>query len=154
MLTEDALSESYRARGAKISAALKGRKRPDLAKGGQAQRGQPKKQCYPGCTCSKHRGATQGRSINWQKGYMVLVGIVHPLTGKGELSGNAFEHRVVLWDKLGCQSLDCVHPCEWCGKSLTWATIKADHIDRDRLNNDPDNLVPSCNGCNIRRGRG
>lgn len=138
----------------KISEAHQGMKYPEEfgAKISAAQRGQPKARCVAGCGCEKHRG-TQGRSINKKKGYVVLTGLIHPLTGKGELSGNAFEHRVVLWDKLGCQFLDCEHSCHWCGKLLTWATIKADHIDGDGLNNDPENLVPSCNSCNICRGK-
>lgn len=35
--------------------------------------------------------------------------------------------------------VDCTH----------YATI--DHLDGDRHNNDPSNLVPSCNGCNVSR---
>lgn len=102
----------------------------------------------------KHCGV-QGRSFNQAKGYWVRTGIVHPLTGKGELSGNAFEHRVVLWDKLECESLDCEHECNWCGKPVTWRHgLKTDHVDEDKTNNDPENLVPSCNGCNVSsRGR-
>ena len=156
MLTEVERQESYRLRGAKISEALTGRKRPGVGVlVGDAQQGRPKIQCEPGCTCGKHTGLQQGRSFNKQKGYWVLTGVVHPLTGQGELSGRVLEHRVVLWDKLGCQSLDCVHPCHWCGRSVTWRdrSLKTDHLDEDKQNNDPDNLEPSCNGCNIWRGR-
>lgn len=147
------LAQSYIDRGPAISAALMGHSvsaetRQAISR---AHTGRPKKRCEPGCTCGKHKG-TQGRSLNKAKGYWVLTGIVHPLTGSGELSGRAFEHRVVLWNTLGCNSLDCAHPCHWCGKTLTWVNLKADHLDGDRLNNDPANLVPSCNGCNIKRG--
>ena len=139
MLTAEQLAESYTLRGPAIAAA---------------NRGRPRRQCPPDCSCGKHSGS-QGRSFNKQKGYWVLTGIVHPLTGQGELSGRAFEHRVVLWNKLGCESLDCVHPCYWCGKPVTWrgGVLKADHVDEDRTNNDPENLEPACNRCNVLRGR-
>lgn len=148
------LAQSYKDRGSAISAALMGHEVSEATREAirQANLGRPKKRCETGCTCGKHRG-TQGRSFNKTKGYWVLTGIIHPLTKKGELSGNAFEHRVVLWNKLECESPDCVHDCHWCGKSLTWHDLKADHVDADKTNNDPENLVPSCNGCNINRGR-
>lgn len=115
-------------------------------------KGASKPRCSEGCSCGKHRG-NQGRSFNKRMGYWVRTGIVHPLTGSGDLSGRVFEHRLVLWEKLGCESLDCQHECHWCGKPLTWTTIKADHVDEDKTNNDPENLVPSCNGCNITRSK-
>lgn len=31
-------------------------------------------------------------------------------------------------------------------------SVNVDHLDGDRLNNDPDNLVPSCGWCNTNRG--
>ncbi len=72
----------------------------------------------------------------------------HPLAvGTGSL----LEHRAVLYDKIGPGS----HLCHWgCGKVLTWGVdLFVDHLDSDRLNNDPDNLVPSCNPCNMHRGK-
>lgn len=54
--------------------------------------------------------------------------------------------------------------CAWCGVELVearpWCTnpdpdsdpdryATVDHLDGDRHNNDPSNLVPSCNGCNV-----
>jgi hypothetical protein len=138
--------------GAKISAALMGHETSDEHRRriGDAHRGRPKPKCLPECTCGKHRGA---QGLTRTNGYLVRTGVVHPLAGKPPgISGNVYEHRLVLWEKLGCQSLDCEHECEWCGRVLNWATIKADHVDRDKANNDPENLVPSCNGCNIKRG--
>ena len=73
----------------------------------------------------------------------------HPLARSGGLLG---EHRKVLYDKIGPGE----HPCYWCGRTLSWGGldgIVVDHIDEDRLNNDPNNLVPSCNPCNIGRGK-
>lgn len=73
----------------------------------------------------------------------------HPLARKGGLLG---EHRKVLYEKIGPGP----HLCHWgCGKLLEWgglSGIVADHLDDDKLNNDPDNLVPSCSPCNCRRG--
>lgn len=61
-------------------------------------------------------------------------------------------HRVVLYERIGPGR----HPCHWCGKSLPWmggadVAINVDHLDHNRLNNDPDNLVPSCLDCNTKR---
>lgn len=36
----------------------------------------------------------------------------HPLSKGGQL----VEHRLVLWEKLGCEQLNCEHSCYWsCG---------------------------------------
>lgn len=68
------------------------------------------------------------------------------------------EHRLVLWDKIGPGE----HPCHWCGTHLQWGkgvrhgVLIADHLDGDPSNNDPENIVASCNVCNsirVRRGR-
>lgn len=83
------------------------------------------------------------RVLRWQHG--------HPLAGA---NGELLEHRKALHDVLG----DAPHPCHWCGKVLaSWRGahgIHADHLDGDRLNNDPDNLVASCKKCNGDRGKG
>lgn len=79
----------------------------------------------------------------------------HPLAGA---SGYIPEHRLILWEKIGPGS----HPCHWCGVSVTWlpggrtakGCLITDHVDRNPKNNDPDNLVPACQACNIRRGKG
>jgi hypothetical protein len=74
----------------------------------------------------------------------------HPLARS---QGKVAEHRVALFSKIGPGP----HPCHWCGKSLAWDAerqslkIMADHVDHDRLNNDPSNLVPSCLDCNTKR---
>jgi hypothetical protein len=67
-------------------------------------------------------------------------------------NGEVLEHRRVLYDAIGPGP----HECHWsgisgCGKVLEWGGtggIQADHLDGDKLNNDPTNLVPSCLGCN------
>lgn len=115
-------------------------------------KGVPRRKCDPGCSCKKHKGNTTGRHVNKRTGYVVLTGIVHPLTGQlPGFTGKVYEHRMVLWNKLGCASLDCTHPCHWCGRELNWKTIRADHVDAVKTNNAPENLVPSCHGCNTSR---
>lgn len=61
-----------------------------------------------------------------------------------------YVHRVVLFDRIGYGP----HRCHWCCIGLTWRLdLHVDHIDFNRLNNDPDNLVPSCMSCNTTRPR-
>lgn len=83
------------------------------------------------------------------QGYRTFTGRWdHPLASK---NGDVGEHRMVLYDKIGPGP----HPCYWgCGKLLEWGGLEgiiADHVDHDKSNNDPANLVPSCNPCNWRR---
>lgn len=75
----------------------------------------------------------------------------HPLRPEG---GKLPEHRLVLYKKIGPGP----HRCHWCGKPIAWdvppsadGCIDTDHLDGDRLNNEPKNLVPSCHRCNIIR---
>jgi hypothetical protein len=64
------------------------------------------------------------------------------------------EHRVILWERIGPGS----HPCYHCGTLVSWrpgertkrGALVSDHLDRDKTNNGPDNLVPSCTACNTR----
>lgn len=73
----------------------------------------------------------------------------HPLARFGKLS----EHRMVLYDRIGPGP----HSCHWgCGRELDWGGILgivSDHINGDRLDNSPENLVPSCTACNMHRAR-
>jgi hypothetical protein len=42
--------------------------------------------------------------------------------------------------------------CDGCGRTVEWGTtLEVDHLDRDRANNTPANLVPVCRACNNRR---
>lgn len=77
----------------------------------------------------------------------------HPLARQG---GKVALNRMALFDAIGPGP----HPCHWCGIELHWAThtmaksagiLLADHVDGNRDNNDPSNLVPSCHRCNVIR---
>lgn len=87
-------------------------------------------------------------------GYRILTMVYgHPLRNT---AGEVAEHRLVLWNKLGCETRDCQHPCHWCGKLRDWNGLRglvADHLDEDRVNNVPENLVVSCRRCNWGRSR-
>ena len=127
-----------------------------------------KKNPHPeGCQCGVHKTITaeekaeRGRLISEAKrgnnhsggfvsrGYFVLLlQKNHPLAAP---DGKLYEHRKVLYDKIGPGP----HLCHWgCGKLLDWGGkqgICADHLDGDRLNNTPENIVPSCMSCNRER---
>ncbi len=90
-----------------------------------------------------------------RKRYRMVKRPGHPLANSE--TGRVYAHRVVLFD-----STDCgfgIWPCFWCGAPVQWTTTRpipsnalfVDHLDRDRQNNDPRNLVPSCNKCNAAR---
>lgn len=71
----------------------------------------------------------------------------HELASK---SGLVFEHRRVLFEEIGPGT----HPCHWCERPVTWGVdLHTDHLG-DRLDNDPQLLVPSCRPCNSARARG
>ena len=82
-----------------------------------------------------------------ENGYLrISIPKTHPLAGRS--TTRTWMHRVVLFDKIGFGP----HRCHWCARHVNWrAGLLVDHLDDDRQNNAPDNLVPSCNGCNIRR---
>lgn len=74
----------------------------------------------------------------------------HPLLKKESC---LYEHRAVLYDKIG----GGVHLCHWCKKQVGWEKpylrLAVDHLDTNRWNNSPDNLVPSCVRCNSARSK-
>lgn len=77
----------------------------------------------------------------------------HPLSGATGLVSAA---RKILYDRIG----PGVHVCHWCGKNIRWikgvrghstGAVIADHVDSDPLNDEPENIVPSCGTCNATR---
>ena len=85
-------------------------------------------------------------------GYRTIRRPDHPL-GAGRAQHRVEEHRIVLYDAIGPGR----HDCHWCGRSLDWfgtpgdSLLVVDHLDENRLNNQPRNLVPSCLSCNTGR---
>lgn len=80
------------------------------------------------------------------QGYLVEVDPSHPLS---QSSGLVLQHRKVLFQKIGPGP----HRCNWCGLIVEWGdSLVTDHVDGDRQNNDPSNLVASCISCNVSRG--
>lgn len=83
-------------------------------------------------------------------GYAGLHDRAHPASSA---SGMLYEHREVCYNKIGPGS----HPCRWCQRFVSWDgkgkdQLVVDHLDNNKLNNSPDNLFPSCQRCNARRG--
>jgi hypothetical protein len=97
---------------------------------------------------------TWKRRRQHSNGYIVLISPQHPLATPR--AGLVYEHRKVLYDTIGPGS----HPCHWCGVMVEWrigtcrkGTLVADHLDGNKTNNDPRNLVAACNQCNVDRVR-
>lgn len=85
----------------------------------------------------------------YREGYRILTGQRHPLAVEGAVA----EHRKVLYDAIGPGP----HECHWCKRTLAWGNgiegICVDHLDGDKLNNNPANLAPSCHKCNWDRSK-
>lgn len=97
------------------------------------------------------RVARAGHRTMMANGYVSVYNPTHPIATK---SGNVLEHRIVLYEKIGSGT----HPCHHCGRMVTWMApipdrLETDHLDFDRANNHPANVVPSCFGCNSHRHR-
>ncbi|MER9768914.1 HNH endonuclease [Mesorhizobium sp. M0189] len=83
-----------------------------------------------------------------ENGYAYQLVESHPM----KKSGRVAVHRKVLYDEIGPGP----HRCRWCGHKVTWGgtrigSLVVDHVDGDKLNNEIDNLVPSCTPCNTAR---
>lgn len=80
-----------------------------------------------------------------RKRYRLVTRPAHPLADR---RGRVYVHRMVLYDAVGGGRL----PCYWCGAPLEWrGNLFVDHLNHDRHDNTPRNLVPACNGCNAGR---
>ncbi len=86
------------------------------------------------------------------KGYRIKRMPAHPLASS---QGYLLEHRGVFYEHAGPGP----HSCHWCGLPLRFVSapilsrdvLVVDHLNGDKLDNRPGNLVPSCNSCNVRR---
>ena len=76
----------------------------------------------------------------------------HPIAPPGGVVAVA---RLVLYDKIG----EGPHACHWCGTEIDWklglvpGALIADHLNWDRNDDSPENLVPACLPCNTNRQR-
>jgi hypothetical protein len=99
--------------------------------------------CVAGCACGKHKAGWASRT----KYRLLFSQHDHPIANRG---GWLYEHRKVLYDAIGPGP----HPCHWCSVVLTWGGMKgiiSDHMNRNKRDNRPENLVPSCQTCNTTR---
>lgn len=81
--------------------------------------------------------------------YRSVVRPGHPLADN---DGRVRVHRLVLFEKIGGTAT----ACNWCKRHVAWFgtgddELVVDHLDEDRWNNAPDNLVPACRVCNMHR---
>lgn len=78
-------------------------------------------------------------------GYRIVKAPDHPLVqGNGWLG----EHRAVAYEKYGPGP----HACHWCGTDHDWPDLVVDHLNEQKADNRPENLVVACNPCNRMRG--
>lgn len=92
-----------------------------------------------------------GTATRRPDGYLIRTSPDHPLA---RAQGRVLEHRRVLFAAIGPGP----HQCHWCSRPVDWTrgvstpdALVVDHLDFDRANNDPSNLVPSCHPCNSQR---
>jgi hypothetical protein len=91
---------------------------------------------------------------NYSKDYIKLHEMNHPMSCSK--NGMIYEHRKVLFDKIGWGP----HKCFWCGEDIDWmpgernkkGCLVVDHFNGNKRDNESANLIPSCHRCNAMRG--
>ena len=91
-----------------------------------------------------------------ENGYIVIYMPDHPLATPS--TRTVTKPRLVAYENLGPGE----HLCHWCHAPVSWDRtwpyaqdgLTVDHLDWDRSNNDPSNLVPACGPCNSTRHQG
>lgn len=63
-------------------------------------------------------------------------------------ASRAYAHRVAFTEANG----EGPFSCYWCQKAVTWADMHVDHLNDDKQDNRPVNLVAACGVCNQQRG--
>lgn len=92
-------------------------------------------------------GSPLGNQVKGRKwiaeGYELQFLPGHPIS---QPSGQIATHRLILYAKIGPGE----HNCAGCGDLVSWekGTLKVNHVDENKLNNDPENLEPVCFECN------
>lgn len=84
--------------------------------------------------------------LQTEHGYRMIKDENHPLAQKS--NGWAFEHRIVAYEKYG----EGIQKCHWCSIELEWNQVVVDHLNEQKLDNRPENLVTACTPCNRIRG--
>lgn len=83
----------------------------------------------------------------WEAHGYEMVRVAGHVLAKGRKNPIVGAHRLVLFNKIGPGE----HSCAGCGCPLSWEddTLCVNHLNEDKLDNRPDNLVPMCRECNI-----
>jgi hypothetical protein len=104
------------------------------------------------CSSSCSAKARWSGHVATQRRMIAVKG--HPLATRDD--NRIFLYRYNLYEALGPGP----HPCNWCGDTVEWirgstriGALVVDHLDGDHKNNEVSNLVPSCQPCNVLRGR-
>lgn len=84
-----------------------------------------------------------------EHGYVVVKCPPDHSLSVGRRSPTIYLHQLIAFDTYGFGP----HLCHWCSTPVTWRSrsTAVDHVDGDKLNNSPANLVLACTRCNTHR---